>query len=113
MNQTATAAEPDEPQQQSNVVQLTITRKTPKQIAKAFYDGTLTAADRAAMGPGMRHLIALAETDNPRATTAKRAALKDISELAELARDQDGAGVVHMVDIVPIKSIEDGSAELA
>lgn len=88
-------------------------RKTPKQIAKAFYDGTLTDEDRKLMGPGMRHLIALAETTNERATTAKRAALKDISELAELARDQDGEGVTHHVDIVRIKGIENGTAELA
>jgi hypothetical protein len=103
---------PDETDAKSNIVQL-VQRKTPKQIAKAFYDGSLTAEDRINLGPGMRHLIALAETDNQRATTAKRQALKDLSELAELARDQDGAGVVHCVDIVPIRSIEDGTAELA
>jgi hypothetical protein len=86
---------------------------TPKQIAKAFYDGTLTDEDRRTMGPGMRHLIALAETENDRATTAKRAALKDLSELAELARDQDGAGTTHQVNIVRIRGIEDNAADLA
>ena len=90
-----------------------VTRKTPKQIAKAFYDGTLTDEDRHLMGPGMRHLIALAETTNERATTAKRAALKDLAEYAELARDQDGAGITHSVNIVRIKGIEDGAADLA
>jgi hypothetical protein len=88
-------------------------RKTPKQIAKAFYDGTLTDEDRKTMGQGMRHLIALAETTNERATTAKRAALKDLSELAELSRDQDGANTVHDVEIIHIRSIEDGIADLA
>jgi hypothetical protein len=90
-----------------------VQRKTPKQIAKSFYDGTLTKEDRDNMGPGMRHLIALAETDNPRATTAKRAALKDLAEYAELARDQTGATSIHEVNIVHIKSIDDGVAELS
>jgi hypothetical protein len=88
-------------------------KKTPKQLAKAFFDGTLTDQDREDMGTGMVQLFDLATTGNPRATTAKRAALKDLSELAELARDNDGEGINHTVKIVKIKSIEGGTAELA
>lgn len=90
-----------------------VRRKTPKQIAKAFFDGTLTAEDRASMGEGMHHLIDLATTENERATTAKRAALKDLSDLADLAQDDDSSGVTHNVEIVHIKAIEGGVANLA
>ena len=96
---------PDETDVKSNIVQL-VQRKTPKQIALAFYNGSLTAEDRMTLGAGMRNLIALAETDNERATTAKRAALKDLAELADLARDQSGAEVTHTVEIVKIRSID-------
>jgi len=87
-------------------------RKTSKQIARSWFDGTLTAEDRKHLG-GMAEYIKLAETNNERATTAKRQALKDLSELAELARDEEGQGQVHTVEIVRIKGIEAGVAELA
>lgn len=88
-------------------------KKTPKQIAKGFFDGSLTPEDYETMGLGMRELIGLATTTNEHASTAKRAALKDLSDLAELARDSDGEGATHTVEIVKIRSIEDNTAELA
>lgn len=89
-----------------------VRRKTPKQLARALFDGTITEEDRRTMPELMRHWIALATSDNPRTSTAKRAAIKDLSELADLAHGDDGSGITHEVQIVHIKSIEENVAEL-
>ena len=56
-------------------------RKSPLQIAEAFFHGTLTNADRAKLGPGMRELIALAESRDPAKHTAKLFALQDLFDI--------------------------------
>ncbi len=61
----------------------------------------------------MRNWIELATTDNQRATTAKRQAIKDLSELADLKHDDGGPGSQHTVEIVRIESIDSGVAKLA
>ena len=64
--------------------------KSPFQIAEAFYDGTLTKADREKMGAGMRHLIALAESCTAREATSKLEALRDLADMARLAKKRNG-----------------------
>ena len=76
--------------------------KSPLQIAKAFYDGTLTEADREKMGVGMCHLIALAESCDPKDTTAKLAALKYLADMAKLFPDAESElrdiKTMHLID---------------
>ena len=76
--------------------------KSPFQIAKAFYDGTLTEADREKMGVGMCHLIALAESCDPKDTTAKLGALRDLADMAKLFPDAESElrdiKTMHLID---------------